>query len=64
VRKLRTRLQAVLAGMEYAQVTGRDARGLGAGQCRQGFETFAAAVRARQEVDVAMRKLTVQRGPD
>jgi hypothetical protein len=30
----------------------------------QGFETFVAAIRARQEIEVAMRKLTVQRGQD
>ncbi len=30
----------------------------------QGFETFAAAARARQEIEVAMPKLTVHRGPD
>jgi hypothetical protein len=30
----------------------------------QGFETFAAAVRARQKIEVAMRKLTVGHGQD
>jgi hypothetical protein len=54
------KLQAVLAGMDYAQVQA-ELQGVwalaGAGH---GFETFAAAVRARQEIEVAIRKLTVQ----
>ncbi len=64
VRKLRTRLHAVLAGMEYAQVQAEMPEVWALAGAGQGFETFAAAVRARQEIEVAMRKLTVQRGPD
>jgi hypothetical protein len=30
----------------------------------QGFETFAAAARARHEIEVAIRKLTAQGGQD
>lgn len=58
------KLQAVLAGMDDAQVQAEmpEVRALaGAGQ---GCETFAAAVRARQEVEVAMRNLTTQRTSD
>ena len=64
MRKLRTRLHAVLAGMEYAQVQAEMPEVWPLAGAGQGFETFAAAVRARQEIEVAMRKLTVQRGPD
>ncbi len=50
--------------MEYPQVQAEMPEVWPLAGAGQGFETFAAAVRARQEIEVAMRKLTVQRGPD
>jgi hypothetical protein len=55
------KLQAVLAGMDYAQVQAEMPEVWALAGAGQGFETFAAAVRARQEIEVAMPKLTVQR---
>lgn len=57
------KLQAVLAGMDYAQVLAEMPEVWALAGAGQGFETFAAAVRARQEIEVAMRKLTAQSGP-
>jgi len=51
------KLQAVLAGMDYAQVQVEMPEVRALADAGQGFETFAAAVRARQEIEVAMRKL-------
>lgn len=53
------KLQAVLAGMDFAQVQAEIPEVLALAGAGQGFETFAAAVRARQEVEAAMRKLAV-----
>ena len=54
------KLQAVLAGMDYEPVHAEMPEVWALAGAGQGFETFAAAVRARQEIEVAMRKLTVQ----
>jgi len=51
------KLQAVLAGMDYAQVQAEMPEVRALADAGQGFETFAAAVGARQEIEVAMRKL-------
>jgi len=55
------KLQAVLAGMDYAQVQAEMPAVQALADVGHGFETFAAAVRARQEIEVAIRNLTVQR---
>jgi hypothetical protein len=55
-----TRLQAVLAGMDHVQIQAEMPEVCTLAGAGQGFETFAAAVRARQEIEVAMRKLMVQ----
>jgi len=55
------KLQAVLAGMDYAQVQAEMPEVWALAGAGHGFETFAAAVRARQEIEVAIRNLTVQR---
>jgi len=54
------KLQAVLAGMDYAQVQAEMSEVSALAGAGQGFETFAAAVRARQEIEAAMRRLTVR----
>lgn len=54
------KLQAVLAGMDYAQVQAEMPEVSALAGAGQGFEAFAAAVRARQEMEAAMRKLAVQ----
>jgi hypothetical protein len=55
------KLQAVLAGMDYAQVQAEIPEVLALAGAGQGFEAFAAAVGARQQIEAAMRKLMVQR---
>jgi hypothetical protein len=55
-------LQTLLAGMDYGEIQAEmpSVRALaGAGQ---GMEAFAAAVRANNEIQAAMRKLTVRQG--
>jgi hypothetical protein len=54
------KLQAVLAGMDYAQVQEEIPEVSALAGAGQGFETFAAAVRARQEIEVLIQKLMVQ----
>ena len=54
------KLQAVLAGADYPLVQAEMPEVWALAGAGQGFETFAAAVRARQEIEVAMRKLAVQ----
>jgi hypothetical protein len=56
-------LQALLAGMDYAQVQAQMPEVWALAGAGQGFETFAAAVRARQEIEVLMRKLMLQPPP-
>jgi hypothetical protein len=57
------KLQALLAGMDYAQVQAQMPEVWALAGAGQGFETFAAAVRARQEIEVLMRKLMLQPPP-
>jgi hypothetical protein len=54
------KLQSVLAGMDYAQVQAEMPEVSALAGAGQGFETFAAAVAARKEIEAAMRKLTSQ----
>lgn len=58
------KLQAVLAGMDYGQVQAEMPEVWALAGAGQGFETFAAAVGARREIEAAIRKLMAQRGPD
>jgi hypothetical protein len=58
------KLHAVLAGMDYAHVQAEMPEVWALAGAGQGFETFAAAVGARREIEAAMRNLTVQRGQD
>jgi hypothetical protein len=55
------KLQAVLAGMDYAQLQAEMPEVAALAGSGQGFEAFAAAVSARQEIELAMRKLMMQR---
>jgi hypothetical protein len=58
------KLQAVLAGMDYAQLQAEMPEVSALAGAGQGFEAFAAAVRARQEIELAIRKLMMQRSQD
>ncbi len=58
------KLQAVLAGMDYAQILAEMPEVWALAGAGQGFETCAAAVHARQEIEVAIRKLMVHRRPE
>jgi hypothetical protein len=53
------KVQAVLAGMDYAQVQAEMPEVCALAGAGQGFEVFAAAVAARREIEAAMRKLAV-----
>lgn len=53
-----------VAGMDCAQVQAEMPEVWALAGAGQGFETFAAAVSARNEIEAAIRKLTRGHGPD
>jgi hypothetical protein len=58
------KLQALLAGMDQAEVQAEMPEVLALAGAGQGCESFAAAVAARPQIEVAMRKLMAQRSSD